>query len=295
MLNPIISIVIVTYNAENYIEECINSILAQTYSSYNIIIVDNNSSDNTRRIIKKMMEHVDRIHLLQNNSNLGFSRACNFGIKHAFDVFRSKFILLLNQDTVIQENLLSELTLWHNKTGDGAYCPKILIKKNHTIWWIGTKFLNTKDLFKHINLSVSYHAGKEMEDTFLIKQPVEIEAITGCVLFLPKKIIDEVGYFDEQFFMYAEDLDYSIRLRKKGYKMYIIPNTVVYHDVPLTDEALKYKNNVIKTLKRYYHHFKSSLMLLKKHYTISYTAIWLFRAPLAVIYEFVKRAPVKKE
>jgi GT2 family glycosyltransferase len=294
MNNLKLTIIIITYNAAEYIGNCIISLLKQVYAPFDILIIDNDSSDGTKEIINSIINQKDNIYFIENNTNLGFSKACNIGIKYAFSKLDAGALLFLNQDTIIQNNLLSELISWYNKFGDGAYCPKILIKKNHSIWWVGTKFLRLQDLIKNNSLSVSYHVDKEMDDTLSIKYPVEIEAITGCALFLPKKIIDEIGFFDEKFFMYAEDLDYSIRLRKKGYKMYIIPNTVVYHDVPLKDEALQIKNNILKTLKRYYHHFMSSLILLNKHYTLLYITIWLLRVPFAVINEIIKRIPFRK-
>jgi GT2 family glycosyltransferase len=163
------------------------------------------------------------------------------------------------------------------------------MRKNSKIWWIGTKFFSIGDLLKNPKLSVSYHIDKEQEDNFFFEEPLEREAITGCALFLPRKLIEDVGLFDERFFMYGEDLDYSIRSKAKGYKLFIIPGTAVYHDVDLENEALITGRNFERIVRRYFMHFSSSLLLLHKHFSFFYFLIWFSRIPFSGTYEILKR------
>lgn len=284
-----ITVIIVTYNAEDYIDSCVISLLMQEYTNFNILIIDNNSTDKTKDFIREYIRVREKIILIENQGNFGFSKACNIGIKYALGNLASDFVLLLNQDTIVQKNLLKDLLVWHERKGTGAYCPKILMRKSSKIWWIGTKFFSIGDLLKNPKLSVSYHIDKEQEDNFFFEEPLEREAITGCALFLPRKLIEDVGLFDERFFMYGEDLDYSLRTKAKGYKLFIIPGAVVYHDVGMENEALITGRNFERIVRRYFMHFNSSLLLLHKHFSFFYFLIWFSRIPFSVTYEIFKR------
>ena len=284
-----ITVIIVTYNAEDYIDSCVISLLMQEYTNFNILIIDNNSTDKTKDFIREYIRVRENIVLIENQGNFGFSKACNIGIKYALGNLASDFVLLLNQDTIVQKNLLKDLLVWHERKGTGAYCPKILMRKSSKIWWIGTKFFSIGDLLKNPKLSVSYHIDKEQEDNFFFEEPLEREAITGCALFLPRKLIEDVGLFDERFFMYGEDLDYSLRTKAKGYKLFIIPGAVVYHDVGMENEALITGRNFERIVRRYFMHFNSSLLLLHKHFSFFYFLIWFSRIPFSVTYEIFKR------
>ena len=289
MKKKTITVIIATYQAEKYITDCINSLLKQTNESFNIVIVDNNSSDKTRMLIKGYLQNNLTIHLIENRKNLGFAKANNIGIRYALTKLNADYLFLLNQDTVVENNLLDKLLYWAPQKGIAAFGPKILIKNNNRIWWIGTKVFKIKDLWKTLRLALSYQIDKEQEDTFFIDKPVEVEAIVGCAVFLPKEIIENVGYLDEMFFMYGEDLDYSLRIRKKGYKLFVISEAIVYHDVYLENEALSAKDNLNKTLKRYYLHLLGSLIVLHKHFSFVYTLVWLIRMPFSITYEIVRR------
>lgn len=294
-MKKVITVIIVTYQGEQYIDSCLDSLLRQTNESFNIVIVDNNSSDKTKMLIKNYLKKNLKINLIENGKNLGFAKANNIGIQFALITLKTDCVLLLNQDTVVQNNLLDKLLYWSSKMGTAAFCPKILIKNNNKIWWVGTKIFKTKDLFKTLRLALSYHIDKEQEDLFSIDKPVEVEAIVGCALFLPKEIIEKVGYLDEKFFMYLEDLDYSLRIRKRGYKMYAIPEAIVYHDVYFEKEALRVKNNLNKTVKRYYLYFLGSLLVLYKHFSFCYTLVWLIRVPFSITYEICKRVRIPQK
>lgn len=281
-----ISVIIATYNAEKYIANCLNSLMKQTYGSFNIILVDNNSTDKTIEIIEKFQRNNKNVLLMKKSINLGFAKANNAGLKKAIKD-GSDYFLLLNQDTIVQPNLLNKGIYYLKKLKNiGALSPKILIKKNKRIWWIGTKLLNIRDLFKYGKLGISIHINKEKKD-YKLKSIREVEAINGCSLFLKKEVVKNIGYLDESFFMYGEDIDYSIRLKKEGYSLYVIPGTIVFHDVDLEKEGIK--NSFNKSMKRYSTHVKSSLKIIVKHFSIFYLFIWMLRIPISVIYELRRR------
>jgi len=287
MKNNIV-VIIVAYNAEKYINNCLDSLLIQRWEKFRVLIIDNNSTDTTLELIKKHQIN-KRIIVLRNDENLGFAKANNIAIRYSLKELNADHLLLLNQDTVVQDNLLEQFIYWYNRESQAALSPKILMRKNSKIWWIGTRFFSIGDLLKNPKLSVSYHIDKEQEDNFFFEEPLEREAITGCALFLPRKLIEDVGLFDERFFMYGEDLDYSLRSKAKGYKLFIIPGTAVYHDVDLENEALIAGRNFERIVRRYFMHFSSSLLLLHKHFSFFYFLIWFSRIPFSGTYEILKR------
>ena len=276
------SIIIVTYNGENYIKNCLDSILKQNSQNFEVIIVDNKSNDKTLELVKDFQKKSKKIYLIKNNENLGFSKSNNIGIKFALEK-KADYVLLLNQDTVVDKKLISSGIKYFRLLKDaGAFSPKVLIKNNKIIWWIGTKVFTLSDLLKNLKLGVSVHVDKEKED-YPIKEPIEVEAVSGCSLFIKKDVIEKVGLLDEDFFMYGEDMDYSIRLKKTGYKLYVIPETVVLHDVGLESFSLK------KNFKKYKVYIKSSMQVINKDFSLGYKIVWLLRLPFSLMYELFRR------
>ncbi len=283
-----IAIIIVSYQAEKYIDACLRSLLVQTHPFFKIVIVDNHSSDHTREIIVKYQSTCTDVHLIENNRNLGFAKANNIGMRYALQQFQSPYLFLLNQDTVVEKDLLEKLLIGSGGHKNAVFGPKILIKKNRRIWWIGTRVFTLQDLFKSPKLALSCQINKEKVDATSFDAPLAVDAIVGCAVLIPAKILKDVGYLDESFFMYGEDLDYSLRLKKKGYALYMLPEAIVYHDVPLVNEAL-HDSGRQKAIRRYFRYFIGSLRVLFKHFPPGYILTWLARVPFAIIYEFSKR------
>ena len=127
-----ICIIIVTYNSSIYIDNLFNSLLKQNNPKFEIVVIDNNSNDDTINKLSKYMKKEKRIHLIKNNSNLGFSKANNIGINYSIDNFNPDYFLLLNHDTVVENNLLATLIFWENYfDNSAALSPMILIKNNN--------------------------------------------------------------------------------------------------------------------------------------------------------------------
>ena len=117
--SPLVSIIILNYNAGELLLNCVDSLKKSTYTNLEILIVDNISSDNSQ---KKCKEKFPDIELIQNDENLGYCEGNNVGIRKA----KGKFIIILNPDTIIESNCISELISAYNKFGEGLYQPKIL-------------------------------------------------------------------------------------------------------------------------------------------------------------------------
>lgn len=221
-----VSIIIVNYNTYELLLDCIKSIKANTSKlNYEIIVVDNCSPD---RNIEQLNTIYSDVKLILNSENSGFGSANNLGNKYA----NGKYIFLLNSDTILIDN--SIYTLYHfmrNNTSVGAcggnlcdaklnpatsftrFMPSIKSDLDYLFFSSFSKLLFSK------NVNYSYH-----------NEPFEIAGnISGADLMLLKSAYDEIGGFDEEFFMYYEETDLLARLRKAGYTTYIVPQSKIIH------------------------------------------------------------------
>ena len=206
-----ISVVIVTYNSRPYIRECLASIQTQTNLSFEIIIIDNNSIDGTRGYLKDLQG----FKVILNDENAGFSRACNQGIRAA----SGDYIVLLNPDTAVTHDWAWRLLL-HFKPGIGAVGPV----SNHAAGLQLSRHyqrakLGEADINAIAERFYAWNKGKGMETKLL----------TGFCLMLKRSAIEETGLLDEDLFLGSEDLEYSLRLRLKGYRLVVATDVFIYH------------------------------------------------------------------
>ena len=193
---PLVSIIILNYNAGDLIQKCINSIINSNYASFEIILVDNNSQDNSHKICK---EKFPQIILVENKSNLGYCEGNNVGIRLA----NGEFIVILNPDTIVEKEWINYLLDAYQQKGDGLYQPKLLAMEDK-------KRINT--MGNMINLfGFGYSSQKGLDDLSTTLEIQEIGYASGACLFTSKKILDQIGYFDSFLFAYHDDLDIGWR------------------------------------------------------------------------------------
>ena len=211
---PLISIIILNYNGGKFIEECIKSIIDSNYSSYEIILVDNNSNDNSHKICK---EKFSQIILIENKSNLGYCEGNNVGVRKA----RGEYLVILNPDTLVEKEWLVHLLDAYQKNGKGLYQPKLLAIDNK-------KRINT--MGNMINLfGFGYSSKKGLEDTFSTTEIQQIGYASGACLFTLKKDFCKIGTFDPFLFAYQDDLDLGWRAMQQNIKSFLVPKSIVYH------------------------------------------------------------------
>ena len=208
------SIIILNYNGKNFLKECLDSIIQETHSPYEIIIVDNDSPDGSGEFFSK--KYPDFKFIL-NEKNVGVPEGLNIGIRNA----TGDFIVLLNNDLVVQPNWLANFFKAYEKTGDALYQPRSLKFRDPGII-DGTGCM--------INIfGFGFARDKGMKDKGQYSVQEEISYASGTCMFAPKKIFDEIGLFDPTFFAYHEELDIGWRARIFGYKSYYVPETVIHH------------------------------------------------------------------
>jgi len=286
---PDITIIIINYNVKEFLANCLRSVEnASDNLKTECIVVDNASTDGSIEFLKSRFKNVRYI---ENSVNYGFGKANNQAIRHA----KGKYTLLLNPDTLLQEDTLRVLIRHmeeHEECGacgckivnpDGTFAPE----SRRTVPTLSTavyKALGLTALFPKSRIFGVYYQGWKDED-----EPGEVPVLSGSFMFFRTEILKETGGFDERFFMYGEDIDLCYRIRRSGWKIHYVPDTSIIH---YKGESSKQDNM------NYVRHFNRSLYLFfDKHYSSRYSSFFraivfvaiLIRSFISVISVFVHK------
>ncbi|PIS09589.1 hypothetical protein COT75_00065 [Candidatus Beckwithbacteria bacterium CG10_big_fil_rev_8_21_14_0_10_34_10] len=215
-----LAIIIVNFNSYPYILDCLLSLKKADKRGVKckIILVDNNSKDESVKAISKNFPQVD---IIKNRKNLGFAKANNVAIKKALKE-KFDYIFLLNPDTKVEENFLEPLIqLIKSNRKIGIVSPALKEKRNgKTIYTLGAKFNRVLGKTEHLYLK---------ENSINSLKPQEEELVSGCAMLVKTSVFKKIGLFDEKFFLYFEDTDFCLRAFKIGFKIYSVPQSVVFH------------------------------------------------------------------
>ena len=279
---PKIAIIVLNWNKWQDTIECLESVYQIKYPNYDVILVDNGSEDESIQKIKeycegkikvtsgffnyepqnkpiKIIEYTKseaercneemfedlptnwRMILIKNDKNFGFAEGNNIAMNYALSALKPDYILLLNNDTVVDREFLSKLA----NTGEhyesaGIIGPKIYYYDDPKRIWITAPYGNM---------------GKIDRGEF--KGVIEVKWVVGCAFFLRKSVINKVGLFDPDFFLYGEESDYCMRVKKAGYKMYINNSSLIWHKEPLEGKIKPYK---------VYYESRNTIILWYKNY-----------------------------
>lgn len=212
-----ISVIILNFNGGKDLLKTIQSVLDSNYKNLEIILVDNNSTDNSLNLAK---ENFSQFHFVKNKKNLGFGAGNNVGIKWAFEN-KADFVFLLNNDALVQKNTISSLVkAIENEKNIGLVSPIIYSDLDYKkIWFCGGKINWWKMRAEHYNSSRIQAC----------LNPTKTECITGCAMLISREVFEKVGLFDERFFLYYEDTDLSLRVKNSGFKNLVVSNSKVFH------------------------------------------------------------------
>jgi len=243
MNNPKVSIIILNWNGLKDTIECLESLKKITYPNYEVIIVDNGSEGNDADVLEE--KYRDYIKLIRNKENLGFAGGNNVGIRKVLKEGKSKYILLLNNDTVAERDFLYELVKYYDES-TGICAPLIFnFYKLNEIWSSGGEFNILKGIYSNSTREIKRN---QRETSF----------ISGCCWLVREEIFRKFGLLDEKYFLYSEDMDFCYHLKKASYKLKVIPSSVIFHKISRTvkkDSPLLF----------YYFH-RSKLIFLRKNY-----------------------------
>jgi len=214
----LISVVIPNYNGIEHLKDCFDSLRNQSYKDFQIILVDNNSSDNSIEFTKT---NYPEIIILQQKENTGFAKAVNCGIKLSFENNKIKHILLLNNDIECEINFMKEMLAGFISDDVGSVSCKMLNFYKRNIIDAAGDFIK--------RAGSPYPRGhSEIDEGQYDKPEYVFGACAGAAIYR-KEIFEEIGLFDEDFFAYYEDVDFSLRLQLTGFKCYYNPEAICFH------------------------------------------------------------------
>ena len=211
---PLVSIIILNYNAGELLFNCIKSIKKSNYSNVEIIVVDNVSSDDSHI---KCKEKYQEIKLIQNKENFGYCGGNNIGIKQA----TGEFVIILNPDTIVQPDCIGELVYAYEKIGEGLFQPKILSLNEENI-------LQSTGNMIHV-FGFGFARDKGNKDNRTDEKIEKIGYASGTCLFTSRKIFEKIGLLDEFLFLYHDDLDLGWRAAQIGIDSYYVPKSKIFH------------------------------------------------------------------
>lgn len=260
----LISIIILNYNAGKLLFDCIESILKTQYRNFEIIIVDNASSDQSHIKCKEMFPQV---RIIENEKNLGYCEGNNVGIRQA----RGEFLVILNPDTIVSPDWLTELLAAYKKNGDGLYQPKILSLYEKGI-------LQSTGNMIHV-FGFGFARDKGNYDDLRNNQIQEIGYASGTCLFTSAEIMKKIGLFDPFLFLYHDDLDLGWRAAQIGIKSYYTPFAVIYHAESYSLKWSSKKFFWLERNRRYClltHYSKTTYSKMRSSLIIVEILVWLF-------------------
>ena len=259
---PLVSIIILNFNAGKLLLNCIESLTKLAYQNIELIIVDNVSTDNSQNQCK---EKFPQVKLIQNKKNSGYCGGNNVGIKNA----NGEFIIILNPDTIVESNLIDKLLGAYNIHGEGLYQPKILSLEDKTI-------LQSTGNMIHV-FGFGFARDKGNQDNNEIKETTKIGYAAGTCLFALKETFLKLKLFDEFLFLYHDDLDIGWRASQKEINSYIVPQTTIYHAESYSLKWSKKKFFWLERNRRYClmtHYSPNTLKIIKKELWITELLIW---------------------
>lgn len=225
-----LSILIVNWNTRDLVVKCLNAALKNAPPfEFELIVIDNHSSDNSADTLVKIFGSQQKIKILQSAQNLGFAKANNLAFEHA----SGEFILLLNSDTEVQEGALEELVRYLERNPEvGVVGPKLLnpdgttqasLRRFPRIWSSVMVFSGLHRFFRprrYLMEDFDYHN----------EEAQEVDQVMGAALLTRRRIVSELGFLDEKFWLWYEEVDFCKRVKDAGYQVKYYPKAVVMHE-----------------------------------------------------------------
>ena len=285
-----LSIIIVTHNAKDFLRNCLKSVFEKIKNlSFEVLVVDNASSDGTFEMLKNEFPQVK---VIFSKENLGFAKANNLAIKEA----KGKYIFLLNPDTILLDENFERLIDFAQKNPDvGAIGPKVL-NSDFTIqhqckrgfptpWNIFCYLSGLAKIFPKSKIFAGYLL------TYLDTEKIqEVDSLSGCAMVVKREVIEKVGMMDEDYYLYGDDLDWCYRIKSAGWKVVYFPETKIIHYGGKGGTGKKPYFNI-------YHFYRSAFIFYRKHPAKKYFFLinWLvylgifLRFLMVIIINFFKR------
>lgn len=227
---PKVAVITLNYNQIEYTVDCVKSLLKSDYPNFEIILVDNGSSEENFKILKNRLPKDLRLNLPRLEKNLGYVGGINFGLEKANET-NCEYFLIMNNDTLIDENAIKELVITSQKHyGNAIVSGKVYnYDEKDTLQYIGQDFdpengLNQKSHIKN----------RREKDTGQYDEEMELGMTDDIMWMISKNIFQEIGLYSDYFFLYGEQNDYALRAIKKGFKIIYTPKAKIWHKGGIT-------------------------------------------------------------
>ena len=252
MMESEVAVVIINWKLPQKTMACLHS-LTQLEMPHYVVVVDNGSDDQSAMLIQQAFPH---IMLIQLAKNIGFGAACNVAIEHILKNSSCNYILLLNNDTLIHPKALTALIQAATAhPAVGILGPKIYsTDQPQMLWYAGARCRR--------GVLAATDTGRGEKDWGQFDARREVDFVFGAAMLIRREVFASIGLFDQQFFLYLEDLDFCLRARQANFKLHFVPQAHVWHDGSASTQ-----NN---TSFRRYHHARSTVLFLKKHVPFIY-------------------------
>jgi GT2 family glycosyltransferase len=226
-----VSLIIVNYNSGDFLLACVSSALDQVDE---VIVVDNASSDNSLAQLEAVFPGDQKLQIVRNRENLGFAAGCNIGVTHS----SGGYLLFLNPDCVLEPDSVKHLLRVLDNRQDVGMVGGLLLNPDGTEQAGGRRAIPTpwRSFVRAFGLSrfadrwprlfFDFHLHKQPLPT----HPIEVEAISGACMLVHRAAVQGVGHWDEGYFLHCEDLDLSMALRGRGWKIMFVPDARIIHD-----------------------------------------------------------------
>lgn len=258
-----VAIILLNWNGFEFTKACIESLLQVKYRDFKIILVDNGSVDGS---LHKLSGLFPDVLFLESKENLGFTGGNNLGMNYALEK-GFDYILLLNNDTVVDKGFLSPLVeRLKNSPNCAAVQPLIyFLHDRGKLWNAGGRYL--KWLAK----------SETLYNRFDSVQPYSTDWITGCAIMVKSSLIQQIGLLDNTYFAYFEDVDWSLRMRKSGYELEVVPSSKIYHEAGASSKSKTTGREGFLDPRVHYLNVRNQLFQLRKYASFPYGILaWPF-------------------
>ena len=259
-----IGVLTVTYNAVEHLRPFLECCAVQRAVDFELLVIDNASSDGSRALVQDFVERMD-VTLIANAENIGYAAACNQGLHH-FMQRGIRDVLFINNDTEFGPELFASLLEQGRHHGADVVTPRITyFSRTDHDWYAGGRFVFWKGFQgEHVGEGLPHVADA-------VENPCWTDVAPGCCLLFSTRVFERVGLFDERYFVYFEDTDLFIRMKRAGLRLLYVPRITVAHKVSLSTGGEQSPFSIR-------HYQRNQIYLLRKHF-----GYWVLALQLPVV------------
>jgi GT2 family glycosyltransferase len=272
--SELVIIIILNWNKKEDILECLESVYELDFSPYEVVVVDNGSTDGSEEAISKAFPET---HLVRSVNNLGVAGGSNEGIEYANNNFRYKYIFFLDNDTLVEKDALGQLVEAIQREDDiGITTPKGYRTSTPGV------IASAGGIGVNLSTGSIYDIGSGEVDKGQYDEPKFVTSCIGFSFLVKRELLSQIGWFDEIFNPYGwEDVDFSLRARNKGFKILYVPKALIYHK-----GGKRGRGGALPEYER--HKIRNFLILMRRHTTILQWICFLCLIPLKAVFLIIE-------